>query len=163
MQSVQALQDRIEALEAILGADKTTERRIREAIGLEPLHAQIIGMLLARDFVTRDGLYTVLYEGRPECEWPDDTALDAQMCKLRRRLQELGIAIEIKTRWGGGWSMSKEDQAKIKSMLASRSGKHRNFVEMAIAGGKVRAKKLNAARRLEIAMMGARARWGKVA
>jgi hypothetical protein len=31
-------------------------------------------MLLSREFVTRDGLYTALYEGRPECEWQNGCA-----------------------------------------------------------------------------------------
>src|SRR5262249_45350001 len=41
-----------------------------------------------REFVTRDGLYKVLYEDRPECEWPEEKILDVQICKLE--VSEIG-------------------------------------------------------------------------
>ncbi|MGA7805561.1 hypothetical protein, partial [Bradyrhizobium sp.] len=104
MRNVQHLLDRIEQLEGILGVDRSTCSRIREALGIEPRHAQIVGMLLSRDFVTRDGLYTVLFESLPECEWPDEKILDVQMCKLRAQLKHNNIKLEIRTRWGEGWS-----------------------------------------------------------
>lgn len=100
---IERLKDRIEQLEEVIGVDRSMTTRIREALKLEPLKAQIVGMLLSRDFVTRDGLYTVLYAGRPECEWPDEKVLDAQICKLRPHLSAHGV--EIETKWGDGWSM----------------------------------------------------------
>jgi two-component system cell cycle response regulator CtrA len=109
---LQRLHDRIEELETLLGVDRSTTGRIRDAFGIEPRHVQIVGMLLARDFVQRDGLYTVLYGGLPEKDWPDDKILDAQICKLRPRLEPFGI--EIKTKWGEGWFMSKADKAKVR-------------------------------------------------
>jgi len=117
MSEVQFLRDRIEQLEELLGIDRSTNGRIRDALKLEPLHAQIVGMLFMREFVTRDGLYTVLYTGRPESEWPDEKILDVQICKLRPHLKPHGI--EIKTKWGEGWSMSREDKAKLRSLIAT--------------------------------------------
>jgi hypothetical protein len=114
---VQRLRDRIEQLEGQLCVDRSTVGRMREAFGLEPIHAQILGMLFSREFVTRDGLYTVLYEGRPECEWPDEKMLDVQMCKLRSALKRAGLEIVIETKWGEGWHIGRADKAKIGDKL----------------------------------------------
>lgn len=112
---VQALKDRIEQLEEVLGIDRSTTGRIREALGIDPIHAVIVGVLLSRKFVTRDGLYTVLYGARPEAEWPEEGQLDVLMCRLRPRLEAKGLTVE--TKYGEGWSMSKADKAKLNAML----------------------------------------------
>lgn len=113
----QRLRDRIDALEEILRADRSITGRIREAFKLEPLHADIVAMLLSRDTVTRDGLYTVLYGGLPEAEWPHEKQLDVQICKLRPRLARYGITIN--TKWAAGWSMSREDKAKVRAKISA--------------------------------------------
>jgi two-component system cell cycle response regulator CtrA len=117
---LQRLRDRVEELEALLGVDRSIVGRIRDAFNIEPRHAQIVGMLLSRDFVTRDGLYTVLYGDLPEKDWPNDKILDAQICKLRPRLVPFGI--EINTKWGEGWSMTKADKAKVRAILHGGDG-----------------------------------------
>ena len=114
----QALLDRIEQLETLLSVDRSATGQLREVFKLEPLHAQMLGMLLKREFVTRDGLYTVLYEGRPECEWPDEKILDVQMCKMRAHLKKHGHDITIITKWGEGWQLSKADKAKISDAVS---------------------------------------------
>lgn len=113
--NVQRLKDRIEQLEEVLGVDRSATGRIREALGIEPRHAQIVGMLLSRNFVTRDGLYTVLFGALPDSEWPEETELDAKMCRLRPKLQKFGISIE--TKHGEGWSMSRADKAKLRRII----------------------------------------------
>jgi hypothetical protein len=115
--TVERLRYRIEQLEELLGADRSMTGRMREAFGVEPLHGQILGMLYARDFVTRDGLYTVLYEGRPECEWPDEKVLDVQLCKLRAQLKRNGFSFAIETKWGEGWYISKVDKDAMRRIL----------------------------------------------
>lgn len=116
----QHLHDRITALEEILGQDQSLTGRLRDAYQLEPIHAQILGMLYKRDFVTRDGLYTVLYEGRPESEWPEEKILDVQMCKLRKHLKKRGEKIIIATKWGQGWVLSQDSRSAIKAKLGPR-------------------------------------------
>lgn len=118
----QHLLDRIEQLEALLGVDRSTTGLIRDAYGLEPIHAQIMGMFYAREFVTRDGLYTVLYEGRPESEWPEDKILDVQVCKLRAHLRRRAIDIRINTKHGEGWSIGAVDKMKIKAAITRKPG-----------------------------------------
>lgn len=120
MSSAQHLSDRIAALEEVLGQDQSLTSRLRDAYHLEPIHAQILGMLYKRDFVTRDGLYTVLYEGRPESDWPEEKILDVQMCKLRAHLRKRGDKIVIATKWGQGWVMSQASREVIKATLGRK-------------------------------------------
>lgn len=117
----QKLRDRLEQLEELVGVNRSLTSRIRSTLDVEPDHAEILGMLLRREFVTRDGLYTVLYEDRPECDWPQEKILDVQMCKLRVALKMLKLDIEIKTRWGEGWSISRTDKAKLRARIETRS------------------------------------------
>src|SRR5216683_6154610 len=58
------LRDRVEQLEQLVGVDRSLTSRLRTAFGLEPGVAQVMGMLLKRDFVTHDALYVVLYAAR---------------------------------------------------------------------------------------------------
>ncbi|WP_163150443.1 helix-turn-helix domain-containing protein [Bradyrhizobium uaiense] len=104
----------------MLGVDRSATGRIREAFGIEPMLAQVLGMLLAREFVTRDGLYTVLYEDRPECEWPDEKILDVQICKLRAQLKKRGHKISIVTKFGEGWSIPAVDKMKIRAAITRK-------------------------------------------
>jgi len=94
---------------SLVGVDRSLTSRLRTAFGLEPGVAQVMGMLLKRDFVTHDALYVVLYAARPECDWPDARIVDVQISRLRRALRRHGIT--IKTQWGEGWLMSAADKA----------------------------------------------------
>jgi hypothetical protein len=115
MSEMEKMRDRVLQLEQILGIDSSETGRIREAFGLEPDLARIMGMLLKRNFVSHESLYTVMYGHRPECEWPDAKVLDVQICKLRRRLKP--FAIVIVTRWGEGWSISVANKVKARAVL----------------------------------------------
>jgi hypothetical protein len=115
MSELERMRDRLLQLEQILGIDSSETGRIREAFGLEPDLARIMGMLLKRNFVSHESLYTVMYGHRPECEWPDAKVLDVQICKLRRRLKPFEIAIV--TRWGEGWSISVANKVKARAVL----------------------------------------------
>lgn len=116
MTELQRLRDRVDQLQAIIGVDRSTTGRLRDAFGLEIEQAETVGMLYARDFVTRDGLFTVLYGGRPESEWPNDKSLDALMSKLRKRLGEHGITVE--TKWGEGWFLPPASRSVIRQVIA---------------------------------------------
>ena len=53
--------------------------------------------------VTREQLYDALYSGRAECDWPEPKIIDVFVCKLRRKLSQLGQCAGIETVWGRGW------------------------------------------------------------
>jgi two-component system cell cycle response regulator CtrA len=109
------LQDRVEQLEEVLGLSRSSVSRMRETFGIRPLQARTLGLLLSRDFVTRDGLYTALYGAMPESKWPDDNVLDGHLCRLRRHLRPHGVV--IRTQWGEGWHITAEDKTRIRAML----------------------------------------------
>lgn len=120
MATLQWALDRIEQLEELLGVDRETTWRIREAFNLEPLWAQMLGHFYSRTMATRDGLYIVLYEGRPESDWPEEKIMDVQLCKLRRYLRKTGhadLADAIVTKWGEGWTMTPAGKAIIREAL----------------------------------------------
>jgi hypothetical protein len=153
---IQALHDRLEQYEALLGVDRSTVGRIRDAFGIEPLHAQMLGMFFAREFVTRDGLYTVLYEGRPESEWPNEKMLDVQLSKLRKALKEGGHDITIQTKFGEGWWMEASEKAKLRAVIGEdkRRSIGRELAEL-------RWRSVSAEQRSEIARRTVAARWAK--
>jgi hypothetical protein len=116
--TVQRLQDRVDQLLNVLGAHQSLTDRLRAVYGLDVEVAVMFGMLYRRDFVTRDGLYTVMYEDRPECDWPEEKVLDVHLFKLRKAIQ--GSGIEIVTKWGAGWSMPAASKALVKEKLEAQ-------------------------------------------
>jgi DNA-binding response OmpR family regulator len=122
MSELAQLKDRIAQLEELIGIDRSLTGQLREAFGLEPNQAEILGMLYRRQFVTRDGLYTVLYGDRPEEEWPEDKVLDSQVSKLRKALRAAAKRrreqpVEFITKWGEGWQMSPATKACISKAI----------------------------------------------
>lgn len=115
MTETERLRDRIDELERVLGVDMSLANRLRDVFGLEPGLCPIMGMLMKRAFVSHASMYTVLYSGRPECDWPDAKVMDVQICKLRRKLRKHGVSIE--TRWGEGWMMTMADKAKVRAAV----------------------------------------------
>src|SRR5260221_12489334 len=87
---------------------------------LEPGVAQVMGMLLKRDFVTHDALYVVLYAARPECDWPDARFVDVQISRLRRAPRRRGITIQ--TQGGEGWLMAAAGRARARPGMDSGGG-----------------------------------------
>lgn len=109
--------ERIQQLLAVIGLKPGAVEDIRRAFPtIEPMVADILAMLMKREFVTRAGLYTVLYGTRPDVDMPDERTMDIQIMRLRRHLAPHGIIIE--TAEGSGWYMTKPDRAKLKAVLA---------------------------------------------
>ena len=115
MTETERLRDRVEELERVLGVDMSLTERLRDVFDLEPGLTPILGMLMKRAFVSHSSLYTVLYAGRPECDWPNEKVMDVQICKLRRKLRKHGVTVQ--TRWGEGWMMSMADKAKVRAVV----------------------------------------------
>jgi hypothetical protein len=61
MDEVQRLRDRIEELEQILGVDRALASRLRGALGISRDQARMLVLLLSRDVVTHEAMFTVLY------------------------------------------------------------------------------------------------------
>ena len=113
---LQALRDRVEELEAILG--------LAGVAGIEHLpltrsQAAILGMLCRRDFCSRDSLFVALYGARTEVLQPEVRVIDVYICRIRRLLGERGIVIQ--NRWGVGWWLKAEDKAKVRLWIAEHA------------------------------------------
>lgn len=116
MSEVERLRERVEQLEGVIGLDRSGKSKLSEAFPtMEPGLAEILAMLLKRDFVTRDGLYTVTYGARPEVDQPDERVLDVQICRLRAHLKPFGITFETAT--DAGWFMPKPQKTKLRAAI----------------------------------------------
>jgi DNA-binding response OmpR family regulator len=116
MSEIERLRERVTQLEGVIGFDRSHTGQIRIAFPkIEPTLAEILAMLLKREFVTRDGLYAVLYGTRPDNEMPDERVLDVQVCRLRSHLKPFGIAFE--TASGSGWYMPKPQKTKLRAVI----------------------------------------------
>jgi DNA-binding response OmpR family regulator len=107
----EALRDRIEELEGLLGLNLMVPGDLK----LSPILRKLLGLLLKGRIISREFIFTALYAGRPESNWPDEQVITVQISKLRGRLKPHGI--EITTHWGTGFSMSPEDIAKAKVLI----------------------------------------------
>jgi hypothetical protein len=90
MSELARLRDRVAQLEQALGVNRSLTGRLRAVFGIEPTQASILGMLLKRNFVTTESLYTVLYGDRPDCDLPDPQVLAVQILLLIVRSQKKG-------------------------------------------------------------------------
>lgn len=114
--TMQDLRDRIEQLEGVIGVDRSARSKLSDAFpDMEPSLGDILSMLLKRDFVTREGLYTVQYGARPESDQPDEKVLDVLVCRLRNHLEPHGVT--FKTARDAGWFMPKPEKAKLRALI----------------------------------------------
>jgi len=54
--------------------------------------------------VERDRAFDLLYGARLDCDQPEPKILDIQVCKMRPRLEPLGLVVT--TAWGIGWTLT---------------------------------------------------------
>jgi DNA-binding response OmpR family regulator len=120
LKGVVAMQcDRIEELKGLLGLNI----KLHSSLHLTKDQRQMFGMLLAREAVTRDALYTALYGHRPDCDQPGDPKIiDVQLCKLRGALKKHCLkhglpVVEIGTQWGEYYFMTQDNKTRGRALL----------------------------------------------
>jgi DNA-binding response OmpR family regulator len=112
------LRERIDQLETVIGFNRKATAQVADAFPkMEPALAEILSMLLKRDFVTRDGLYTVLYGARADVDMPDEKVMDTQICRLRAHLKKHDVTFE--TAKDSGWFMPKPQKARVRALIES--------------------------------------------
>lgn len=112
----QQLEDRIAELEHELGARPAfSMRRLLGCTGWPKVCDVLLGLLLARDLVTREGAYTVMYGARAESEQPNIKILDVMVVRIRQRLRPHNISIE--TEWGVGYYITPDNKAKLRALI----------------------------------------------
>ena len=103
---------RIVELEATFGLEDNPQYR---TAGFTAQEGRALSCLLACDVVTRDQLLFAMYRDSPEKYERYEKIADVWICKLRKKLNPLGISIE--TVWGLGKRIPSEDKAKLRGMF----------------------------------------------
>jgi DNA-binding response OmpR family regulator len=113
--SIQALQDRIEELEGLLGMN-LPRLRIGKLSKLRKTPYKVLGLLLKRELVTRDYIHTALYGGKPESEQPGDLrVVDQHVCHINRALKEHGL--KVHTEYGIGYYLDKSARETLREWM----------------------------------------------
>lgn len=115
--TIERLQSRIDALEAVIAEKLPLSSQLRSALGIEPILADTLELLMRRETVMRSGLFVHLFGAERDGDQPANgqNGLDVITTKLRRALDPHGIGFEAV--WGVGWRMSRADKAKLKALL----------------------------------------------
>jgi hypothetical protein len=112
-----ALRNRVEELQALLGVGNDDVSRLLTVLNATPQQCEMIGFMLGRSVATRTALHTVLFGARPECDQSEMKLIDVQMVKVRAALKKLDI--EVRTEWGpGGWAIPFEGKAKLRRLMS---------------------------------------------
>jgi hypothetical protein len=101
----EALRNRVEELEALLGVGNHDVSRLMTVLDATPQQCEMVGFMLRRSVATRTALHTVVFGRRPECDQPEIKLIDVQMVNVRKALEKVGV--EVRTEWGSGaWAIA---------------------------------------------------------
>lgn len=109
------LRDRIQSLEEQLGVHFHSPAFL-ELTGNE---AQIFGLLMARDAVTKSLAMVTIYGNKPDGDQAEEKIIDVYICKMRAKLKPYGI--EVSTHWGQGYSLSPTMKKKARDLIAEHA------------------------------------------
>lgn len=121
---VEMLEDENEVLrERILQLEQALGYRLVVPLlfGLTDHESRLLGALLTRDIMSRAQLLTALYGHKPVDDEPELKIIDVYTCKARAKLKPFGV--EISSKWGVGYYMTKEAKAKVQEYLAAETGR----------------------------------------
>ena len=93
----------------------------QRVLGLTPLEAAFMLVLLRRDEADKDTLHYVIETQRAlrradNPETTDKKMVDVIICKLRKKLRKFNV--DIKTIWGRGYYLADEGRATIEALLS---------------------------------------------
>ena len=115
-QEIQAMRDRIEELEDLIGVSIKDPNFHRW--GLSPKKTAVLGVLYRGKITSRESIFGAMYGGRSECDQPDDFRIvDVYLSKVRVFLKPLDISIQ--NNWGVGWWITDESKAKLRHLMES--------------------------------------------
>lgn len=89
-------------------------------MGLTGKEAKLFGMLMKRDAVTKAGAMDALYGLSPDADAAEEKIIDVFICKLRAKLDPLGINIE--TNRGQGYFMTEAAKLAATELMESHRG-----------------------------------------
>lgn len=115
MSELQRLQDRIAELENVLGLTARFPGILPGGIFRTRACDQLLGLLMARTFVSHQSAYEALYGDRSECDQPTTNIIAVTVCWLRKGLKPYDIFIENK--WSEGFFISESNKAKLRALI----------------------------------------------
>lgn len=110
MSEIERLRDRVAELEEMLGI----RFELPNALGLTPLEARIVGVLIKREIASRDYIYWAVYGDLPDCDQPDIKTIEVHIVKIRRKLAAHGIS--ILNRYNVGYYVDKQTRDTLKKL-----------------------------------------------
>lgn len=110
---IEYLKERIVQLSECLKGPDELLIELRHKFRFTYSEAGILALLLTRPIVTKDMAYTVLYGEMHDA--PEPKILDVFICKMRPKLNRIGISIE--TIWGRGWALTEANKDKLRGRL----------------------------------------------
>jgi hypothetical protein len=87
----QRLQDRVEELEALLGAGNDDVSRLLTVLDAKQQQCEMVGFMLRGSVATRTALLTVLFGAPPDSDQPEVKLIDVQMVRVRVALKKVGV------------------------------------------------------------------------
>lgn len=82
--------------------------------GLTRKEAEIVAAIVRYGRATKASLYHSLYGGTDAEEQREPKIIDVYVCKIRKKLRPLGVAIG--TQWGVGYTMEPDDIARLNEL-----------------------------------------------
>lgn len=93
-------------------------REVREVnpllgvLGLTKNECEILSAIVDHGRISREQLFVRVWGARRDP--PDPQIIDVHLCRIRKRLKPYGM--RIKTLWGAGWEMSKDDCERVREL-----------------------------------------------
>lgn len=114
---IAVLQDRVQELEELLGINDDVNVRFM-FLGMTKMMRRLLGLLMARDLVSKETIYAALYGSLPENQQPDIEVIGPWIFHLRNKLHDYDI--RIVTVYGSGWAISPSDKARLLAVVAEQ-------------------------------------------
>ncbi len=131
MKTMREALDRIEELEGILGL----RYRLPNKLNLTETQHRVVGILLSRQIIDKDSLFSLLYGHLPEKEQPTERkVVEVHMSGVRKKLAKHGY--KVLCDWGVGYYLedgAREELRKIIRVDAERKIKNAETIIQRLA------------------------------
>lgn len=108
--------ERCEELERLLGL----KTQFSLSVPLTITEQKILGLLIAREYVTRDMAMVAMYGDRAEAHQPDtERLIDCHIKRIRQKLTR-AHGVEIKTKYSLGYYLTPAGRDNAKKLIAQK-------------------------------------------
>lgn len=108
MRPTEAVEFLLELIDQILPGLKEDHVDLLMEHGFTGSEARLLSMLIFDKMVAKESIYVALYGGR-QGDIAEPKIIDVFVCKVRKKIAELGWGFKIVTLWGRGYRGQRED------------------------------------------------------